>query len=85
MILTMSLFFLFHSTAPSDYTSTNRVIMFYPGSSFTMCVNITVVLDGVVENEMELFGANLTSNDPAVVLTRASVPVTIIDSDCKRD
>ena len=58
--------------------------MFYPGSSFTMCVNITVVLDGVVENEMELFRANLTSDD-AVMLTRTSVPVTIIDSDCKRD
>jgi len=59
--------------------------MFYPGSSFTMCVNITVVLDGVVENEMELFGANLTSDDPVVILTRTSVPVTIIDSDCKGD
>jgi len=55
------------------------------GSSFTMCVNITVVLDGVVENEMELFGANLTSDDPVVILTRTSVPVTIIDSDCKGD
>ena len=50
-----------------------------------MCVNIPVLQDGVVENEMELFGANLTSDDPAVVLTRASVPVTIIDSDCKGD
>ena len=50
-----------------------------------MCVNITVVLDGVVENEMELFGANLTSDEPSVMLTRASVPVTIIDSDCKLD
>ena len=59
--------------------------MFYPGSSFTMCVNITVVLDGVVENEMELFRAKLTSDDPAVILTRPSVPVTIIDSDCKGD
>jgi len=59
--------------------------MFYPGSSFTMCVNITVVLDGVVENEMELFRANLTSDDPAVMLTHTSVPVTIIDSDCKRE
>ena len=57
--------------------------MFYLGSSFTMCVNITVVLDGVVENEMELFRANLTSDDPAVMLTPVSVPVTIIDSDCK--
>ena len=52
--------------------------MFYPGSSFTVCVNITVILDGVVENEMELFGANLTSDDPAVILTHTSVPVTII-------
>ena len=59
--------------------------MFYPGSSITMCVNIPVLQDGVVENEMELFGTNLTSDDPAVVLTRASVPVTIIDSDCKGD
>ena len=59
--------------------------MFYPGSSFTMCVNITVVLDGVVENETELFRANLTSDDPAVMLTCESVPVTIIDSDCKLD
>ena len=59
--------------------------MFYPGSSFTVCVNIPVVQDGVVENEMELFGANLTSDDPAVMVTLASVPVTIIDSDCKRD
>ena len=58
---------------------------FYPGSSFTMCVNITVVLDGVVENEMELFRANLISDDPAVILTRPAVPVTIIDSDCKGD
>jgi len=57
--------------------------MFYLGSSFTICVNITLVLDGVVENKMELFRANLTSDDPAVILTRASVPVTIIDSDCK--
>jgi len=59
--------------------------MFSPGSSFTICVNITVVLDGVVENKMELFGANLTSGEPSVMLTRASVPVTIIDSDCKLD
>ena len=59
--------------------------MFYPSSSFTMCINITVVLDGVVENEMEVFGANLTSDEPSVMLTRASVPVTIIDSDCKLD
>jgi len=59
--------------------------MFYPGSSFTMCVNITVVLDGVVENVMELFRVNLTSDDPAVMLTPVSVPVTIIDSDCKLD
>jgi len=59
--------------------------MFYPGSSFTMCVNITVVLDGVVENEMELFRANLNSDDPAVMLAHTSVPVIIIDSDCKGD
>jgi len=50
-----------------------------------MCVNITVVLDGVVENEIELFGANLNSDDPAVILAHTSVPVTIIDSDCKLD
>ena len=81
----MSLYSILHSTAPFDYTSTTRVVIFYPGSSFTVCVSIPVLQDGVVENEMELFGANLTSDDPAVTLTCASVPVTIIDSDCKRD
>lgn len=50
-----------------------------------MCVNITVVLDGVVENEVELFRVNLTSDDLAVILTHVSVPVTIVDSDCKGD
>ena len=59
--------------------------MFSPGSNLTMCVNIPVVQNDGVENEMEFFRANLTSDDTAVILTRASVPVTIIDSDSKRD
>ena len=48
-----------------------------------MCVMIPVTQDGVVENDIETLLVNLTSSDPAVVLTPASVPVIIFESDCK--
>ena len=37
----------------------------------------------MVENDIEMLLVNLTSGDPAVVLTPASVPVIIFESDCK--
>ena len=69
--------------APDDYDSTTTTIIFCPDSNSTMCVTISVTQDGVVENDMEIFQVNLTSSDPAVVLTRASIPVIIFESDCK--
>jgi len=72
-----------YSPAQDDYNTSTIVAVFYPNSNSTMCISIIVIQDGVVENDMEIFQVNLTSSDPAVVLTRASIPVIIFESDCK--
>ena len=44
------------------------------------CVNISVLEDGLVENE-EMFGILLSSMDPAARLSSQQAPVTVTDSD----
>lgn len=47
-----------------------------------MCVQITVLFDGIAE-DTELFTVVLTTNDSSVIFTRGTTSVAIINSDGK--
>ena len=65
---------LSHTSVPSD--SSGRSIIFYPGSSTVMCVNISVTQDGAV--------VTLDSgNDEGVLLMNPNATISLFVNDCK--
>ena len=72
-----------HTSAPSDYSDTSTDVIFSPGSSSVMCVNISVAQDGVVE-DTEYFGVMLDRGfDEGIVLISPNATVFILDNDGK--
>ncbi len=75
---------LFYVLAPSDYTSTTRLVTFAPGSrlqSFT----VPIVDDANVEPPVEYFTAvaSLTTPNVVVSISRPMATVAIEDDDSK--
>ena len=65
-------------TDDTDFEDVDQAIYFdMPGSQ---CVNISIVEDGILENNEE-FLVILTSDDPAVKIHEQFAPVTIVDSE----
>ena len=55
--------------------------MYFPSIvDVIICENITIT-DDLLEEEIELFGVTLTSNDPAVTFLVSSGVVIIVDDD----
>lgn len=69
--------------APDDYTSVGVNITFTPRGEDTICINITVNEDQVIENE-ESFTVNLESAMTGAMLLDQS-EVTILDSTGKEN
>ena len=68
---------LYITLGPDDYVSLNETLtlMVSPDSRV---VQITVEDDGIVE-DVEFFGVQLQSSDPAVFLPRPFSPITLLD------
>ena len=52
-----------------------------------MCINVTIIDDGLVEQDFETFNLTLTAIEPAV--TKISLPTSIVsilenNNDCKK-
>ena len=69
-------------TAPDDYININEGLIFSSGLNITMCVQITVLFDGIAE-DTELFSVVLSTNDSSVIFTRGTTLVAIFNSDGK--
>ena len=77
----MSIFIL---TVPGDYAQPIPADLTFPQGTTLQCTNISISDDAIVEND-ELFSVQLTSTDPAVILSPSarSATVTIGDDDSK--
>ena len=65
-----------HTSASSDFGINSTDIVFYPGSSTIMCVNISVAQDGAV--------VTLDSgSDEGVVLMNNNATISLFVNDCK--
>ena len=67
------------ATANQDFTPLAATLTFTPSES-ERCVTVSVADDGVVEEDEEEFTVRLDSSDPAAMIVRESVTVTIEDS-----
>ena len=71
-------------TVPGDYAQPTPANLTFPQGTTLRCTNISIFDDAIVEND-ELFSVQLTSTDPAVILSPSarSATVTIGDDDSK--
>ena len=62
-------------------------MLFFSGSTAgtELCKNITIVNDGVREDETEEFSIMLTTQDPDVILQPDTAQVFIIDNDSEEN
>ena len=72
-----------------DYIPINSTIIFTNGkkTGSSVCINVTIIDDDVVEHDFETFTLSLTAIEPAV--TTISVPTSIVsilekNNDCKK-
>ena len=75
---------IFILTVPGDFAQpTPADLTFLPGTTL-QCANISISDDAVLEND-ELFSVQLTSTDPAVILSpsASSATITIGNDDSK--
>ena len=68
--------------APNDFISTNTQLSFDPDGTHVQCVNISIVGDSTLENN-ESFLANLTTDDPAIILRPSMAAIDILNDDSK--
>ncbi len=70
--------------APQDYTQTSDDLVFVADEtmSHTLCRNISIVPDAIVEN-VETFKVSVNSENSRVIISRQNATVTILDSSGK--
>lgn len=67
---------------PPDYSSINETMIFVTEDE--ICVNVSVMLDGLVESD-ETLHLQLATNDPAILLMQPNITeITIVNSDGKQ-
>ena len=71
-------------TAGSDYGSVSQDLMFTPSSALlTLCVNITIIQDGAVENVVEFFSVQASTSSSSINGIPTTRTVVIQDMDRK--
>ena len=78
----MAYIFESHFTAPDDFLSTNTQLFFQPDGVHVQCMNITIIGDIILENN-ESFLANLTTDDPSIILSPNMAALAILNDDSK--
>lgn len=74
-------------TAPADYAALDQVVIVFPSSPSVECVNVSVLVDGVVEAE-ERLRLTLTTNDTAISVGQPDMAEVVIintDGKCKTE
>lgn len=71
-------------SAPEDFVSAIVPVVFAPDflNSRSLCGNITIIFDEIVEDSEE-FLVVINSSDPGVQITQPSAPVFIMDNSSK--
>ena len=77
--ITAAVSFEDNSATSDDHGNTNITFTFTSGSSDPQCLQLTLIEDGLLENE-ELFTISLSSPDIEVDVVNGSVVVTLQDS-----
>ena len=70
-------------TAGSDYENVTAELTFSAGPTQIQCVNITIIMDGAVENSIERFTVQAVNTSGSITGLPVSVTIFIQDMDRK--